>query len=277
MAPGRIERRFSENRSQNKKGLIVFVNAGDPDLDTTKRIIRLLDYNQTDVVELCVPFPNSFTDGEVILRSHERAIAGGVVLNDVLEMIADLRKTCKIPIVLLADFSHTVKPMGTENFLKACKDAQVDGTLIHCLPPLLLKAYHEMSFSLELEMILSLYPKTDQKKREEVYRIARGFIYLVSTYGKTGKSKSFSSDIVSHIEKIRSETSSPLAVGFGVKTSADLELLYNTGTDAVIIGSAVTLIIEENLENQEDMLHCINLFIQQLYFRYWFCRSSVKT
>jgi len=305
MEQGRLQKIFLANRKLKKKGLIVFVNAGDPDLCTTKQIIKILQYNKVDAVELCVPFPNSFTDGEVILRSHTRALAHNKTFYDVLGMIADLRTTCDIPIVLLADFSHTVRPIGLEEFIKACKWVGVDGTMIHCLPPLLADEYSSLSSEWDLETIFSLYPKTSPEKRREIYNKTRGFIYLVTTYGKTGKSKKLSNEVLSFLQTVREETSLPLAVGFGIKTNEHVKQLYHAGTDAVIIGSAITSIIETNLDTMEraahlgmfspylqlksrernnifkagavdDMLNDINLFIQDLYFRYWF-NSGVNT
>lgn len=264
MQKTRLERLFLSNRRCDKKGLIVFVNAGDPDIDVTKQIIKVLDYNNVDAVELCVPFPNSFTDGEIILRSHSRALKNNISLDNVLEMVTSLRKKCKIPIVLLADYSHTVKPIGLEPFLYACKQAQLDGTLVHCLPPLLLEKYQSLSNSIGLDPIYSLYPKSNVEKRQKIFKIAHGFIYLVTTYGRTGKSKTTSNEIVNYIKTIRAETTHPLAVGFGIKTANDLKVMYKLGADAVIVGSAITSVIEQNLENQKEMMHALTSFVQNL-------------
>ncbi len=270
MQKNRIENLFLANRDVGKKGLIVFVNAGDPDLDATRQIIKVLDYNRVDVVELCVPFPNSFTDGEIILRSHQRALENDTSFYDVLGMVGELRKECNIPIVLLADYSYTVKPLGMNSFLNACKKSRIDGTLVHCLPPLLLEKYQSLSSSIGLETIFSLYPKSTTEKREKVYEETQGFIYLVTTYGKTGRTIVNDNDIISYIERVRSETSQPLAVGFGIQTADDLNVIYQSGADAVVIGSAVSSIIAQNSINHEQILHSVNSFLQNLYFRHWF-------
>jgi tryptophan synthase alpha chain len=260
----RLEKLLTTNRSRKKKGLIVFVNSGDPDLSATHRIIGLLEKNDVDAVELCVPFPNSFTDGEIILRSHQRALRNNVSLDDVLTMVAETRRTCKVPIVLLADYSHSVKPIGIEAFLTACRKAHVDGTLVHCLPPLLASAYHHQSKIMGLAAVSSLYPNSSEATRHKVYDTASGFIYLVTTYGRTGGNQWHSNTVVAYLKRVRAETTLPLAVGFGIRTRQDLDLLYEVGMDAGIIGSAITAIIEQYRENHSEMLRQINSFLQSI-------------
>jgi tryptophan synthase alpha chain len=260
----RLEKLLTVNRSRKKKGLIVFINSGDPDLNATRRIIGILEKNNVDAVELCVPFPNSFTDGQVILRSHQRALRNNVSLDDVLAMVAETRRTCKIPIVLLADYSHSVKPIGMEAFLTACRKVHIDGTLIHCLPPLLAGAYHQQSKMMGLAAVSSLYPNSSEATRRKVYASASGFIYLVTTYGRTGGNQWQSSAVVAYLKRVRAETTLPLAVGFGIRTRQDLDALYQAGMDAGIIGSAITAIIEQHLESRSEIFHRINLFLQSI-------------
>lgn len=262
--PGKIESAFLDNRAQGRKSLAAFINTGDPDLETSKNIIRVLERSGADVVELGVPFPHSFTDGEVILRSHERALKKGIRLEHALETVESLRSYSKIPILLMAEFGHSVRPYGLKTFLSLCNGAGVDGVLVHCLPPYLLQEYCELAADYSLDTIFSLYPKTPIKTREGIYRIAKGFIYLVTYYGKTGGGKLISETTLSYLSKVRQETSLPLAAGFGVKTPADLEMIYRTGIDGGIIGSAFVSLIEKNINDRDAMLNDIGTFCDSL-------------
>lgn len=261
---GSIEKRLLNNRQSGNNSFIAFLNAGDPDLYATRELIELLERCRVDVIELCVPFPDSCTDGDTILRSHDRALKNRVTLDAVLEMVQDVRKRCLIPIVLMADFGHTVKPCGLQKYLQRCKQARVDGTLLHCLPPAMVAEYSDVSSHLELENIFSLYPITKEAKRKSIYAMANGFIYLVSQYGKTGSGNNLSESFLSYLEKVRKETTLPLAVGFGVKSNADVNKVVGVGADGVIIGSKLVEIIEANMHDQTKMHFDIHALFHQL-------------
>lgn len=250
---GVIEKHFLNNRRMGKKGLIAYLNAGDPDISTTRDLIELLESCGVDVIELSVPFPNSCTDGDTILRSHDRALKKGVTLDSVLEMVRDYRKTSAMPIVLMADFGHTIKPCGLQAYLRRCKEAGIDGVLLHCLPPSLVPEYIGAAAHLELENIFSLYPITPEAKRRSVYAAANGFIYLVSQYGKTGHTAHFTDDLLTYVKTVRKETEIPLAVGFGVKNEADVKKILKAGADGAIIGSRLVEVIEANIYDKARM------------------------
>ena len=259
-----IKKRLLKNRMIRKRGLIIYVNGGDPDIETTREIILFLAKHHVDIIELGVPFPNSITDGPQILRSHERALKQGVEFEGVIEMVKDIRKECDIPLVLLADYSHTVKSRGIDYFLSSCKCAGVNGTLIHCLPPLLVNEYVDLAKHHNVETVFSLYPSTNEKKRETVYQISSGFIYIVSYYGRTGSSSGITEETVSFLKKIRSETDLPLAVGFGIKNANDLDLIYSANMDAAIIGSPIVNITEMNLSDRENLFRELKNYLSEL-------------
>lgn len=257
-----IRNRLLTNRGKNKKGLITYVNAGDPSLHVTEGIIGALAQKNVDVIELGVPFPDSFTDGKVILKSHERALNQRVDLENVLSLVEKVRESCTVPIVILAEYSHTVKPLGLTIFLEKCKNVGVDGILLHSLPPLLVRQYWDTAHILGLESIFSLYPNTTKEKRMEVYDLAMGFIYVVSYYGKTGKS--LSKDNLDFVKKLRIETDMPLAVGFGVKSKRDVEIIHDSGADAAIIGTSIMAIVDQFNDDPKKLIQGINEYIDSL-------------
>jgi tryptophan synthase alpha chain len=236
-----------DSRQKGKTELIFFVNAGDPNLDVTYEMLKVLAREHVVAVELCVPFPKSLTDGPLIKESHKRALANGVDFDKVLHLAEKAHQELGLSVVLLADYNHTVQPLGIEKLLERCVTAGVSATLIHCLPSPLRKAYVECSEQLGLGRIMSFFMGSDEHTRYAAYREALGFIYVVSRFGRTGNQVSFDEDILKQLAAIRSETSKPLAVGFGVKTKEDVMALATNGADAVIIGSATTAVVNRNL------------------------------
>ena len=259
-----LEQAFLLSRHKSKTELIFFVNAGDPSLEITFDILRVLASHQVVTVELCVPFPNSLTDGPLIKESHQRALANGVDLAAVLELVGRAQKELALNLVILADYSHTVKPLGITNFLNLCLNAGAVGTLIHCLPPLERKYYVNESRKLGLGRIMSFFAGSEQPIRELAYQDTQGFIYVVSRFGKTGNKVCFDEDKLKQLKSLRTETDKPLAIGFGVKTANDISTLRQTGADAVIIGSAATAIVKDNLNAPAQIAPCFNNLVEEL-------------
>jgi tryptophan synthase alpha chain len=247
MPGNKLENRMIDSRQKGKAELIFFVNAGDPDLETSYEILKVIATQGFVSVELCVPFPKSLTDGPLIIASHNRALNNGVDFCKVLALAGKAHKELGLSVVILADYAHTVKPMGIEQCLERCVAAGASATLIHCLPPLLRKRYVQHSERLGLGRIMSFFMGSDDDTRHAAYRETLGFIYIVSRFGRTGNRVSFDSDVLEQLRSIRAETNKPLAVGFGVKTKEDVKSLLANGADAVIIGSAATAIVEQNL------------------------------
>lgn len=241
------------SRQQGKTELIFFVNAGDPNLEVSYQMLEVLARLGVAAVELCVPFPKSLTDGPLIRASHKRALNNRVDLDTVLDLARKARKELGLSIVILADYSHTVQPLGITNFLECCAARGADATLVHCLPPLLRKAYVKHSEQIGLGRIMSFFVGSDENTRIAAYRESLGYIYVVSRFGRTGNRVRFDTEVFDQLTAIRSETDKPLAVGFGVKSPEDVEALRSCGADAVIIGSAATLVVERNLSTPEQI------------------------
>jgi tryptophan synthase alpha chain len=257
-----IESLLYKNRKIGKKGLIAFVNAGDPSIHITKEILYVLKESGVDVVELCVPFENSFTDGEIIQRSHIRAIESKTTLLKVLELVRWSNENIGIPIVLLADYSYTIKPITIEYFLKCCKDYGVCANLLHGIPPRIKQSYIDISHKTGIETILSIYLESDKEIRKMTYCNAQGFIYIVSKYGRSGSKVKFDKDMTLKLGKLRNETTLPLAVGFGIKTKKQMDIVYRAGIDACIVGSSIVNLIEENIYQPTNIAKAIEKYIK---------------
>ena len=259
-----LEQSFIRSRNKVKTELIFFVNAGDPTLDVTFEMLRVLAQHKVATVELCIPFPNSLTDGPLIKESHQRALANGVDLYSVMELVRRARDELALNIVVLADYTHTVKPIGLADFLHLCLTAGASGTLIHCLPALQRKQYVAESTKLGLGRIMSFFAGSHQAIRDLAYQDAEGFIYVVSQFGKTGNRVVFDNDKLDQLKSLRAETDKPLAIGFGVKTANDISTLRQTGADAVIIGSAATAVVKNNLHAPDQIAPCFNDLVEEL-------------
>lgn len=263
---GRINDLYVKNRNARFRSISVYLNSGDPDIATTLKLIKLCEQKQVDVIELGVPFANSFTDGDSLRRSHDRALQNKVMLEDVLALVEELRSESQIPVVVLADFSHTVKARGLASVIEQVKNADADGILLHGLPPLYIKDYVRISADVGIDPIFSLYPNSSQQTVLQTLQNAKGFVYLVSQYGRTGNAVDFRSDTLRNFySQLRKQTDIPLMAGFGIKTINDIETLFSSSElDGVIIGSAITAIIEQSLSCETEMLTKIARYLDTL-------------
>lgn len=252
----RIEKKLIANREQGRRSLTIYLNCGDPDIETTASLIELCARHGVDVIELGVPFAHSFTDGEVVLRSHERALRNDVTLEKTLQLVGRVRNSTDIPIVLLADFSFTIKPVGIQNTVAACELHGVDGLLLHGLPPLFTEEYLACIQPSPVDPIFSLYPNSSPAVIARTLTNSRGFIYMVSTYGRTGAPIDFSSAGINHFyQSVRQATALPLMAGFGIKSVQDMQTIFsNSDIDGVIMGSAISRIIEASLQTPHKIL-----------------------
>ncbi|MCY7296466.1 tryptophan synthase subunit alpha [Alteromonas sp. a30] len=261
-----LEQRLRHNREQKQRNLTVFLNAGDPGLDTTIALLKTCGESGVDVVELGVPFANSFTDGATLIRSHERAIANDVDFETVIDMLKKHRHECKSAIVLLVDFSYTVKSRGVAFIVEQAALAGADGILMHGLPPLYVDDYIKQTQAHNIAPIFSLYPQTNSERMKQTLAQAQGFVYLVSMYGRTGSAIDFHDlKIRQFYHKVRQATSVPLMAGFGVKNVEDISKIFtNSELDGVIMGSQIANIIEENLDNTSNISDAVQSYVNAL-------------
>lgn len=247
-------------KATEARTLCPLLMAGDPTLDVTRQILRSCVDLGVGMVELCVPFENAFTDGETLIKAHKRALAHGATLEAVIDMASEF--TDRIKIVLLADSSHTLRPYGFDTVCKMARDAGFAGILPHGLPPAMTERFHAAASDC-IPTVGTIYANATPDTRRRVLGKASAFIYLVSAYGRSGGASTVG-DLSSQIDALRSKTDLPIAIGFGLKTKLDVRRAFESGCDMAIVGSAVSGVIEQAIDEGKDPAAAAACFIGEL-------------
>ncbi|MBC2715438.1 MAG: tryptophan synthase subunit alpha [Desulfobacteraceae bacterium] len=245
----RLKNLFETLKKNNDRALVGFVTAGDPNIDTSLKIISAMCENGMDILELGVPFSDPSADGPVIQRSSSRALEHNVSLKTVMEMIREIRKITSIPIIIFS-YYNPIMAYGIENFQPDAIEAGADGLLVVDLPleesPELTSVWKDTDFSL----INLVAPTTPKQRMAKIASASSGFLYLVSKTGVTGSDGLDTSEIASQMSILHSVTDLPVCVGFGISTTDDVAAVASMA-DGVVIGSAFERLIEENIDNPE--------------------------
>jgi tryptophan synthase alpha chain len=247
-------------------GLAVFLNAGDPPLDELADVITMLDESRVDCLELAVPFPASFTDGPTVRRSAKRALARHTGPAEVLGLVERVRPNLKhLRIAVIADWSHSVRPVGMAEFLRRTHASGVDGLLLHGLPATQRSTFYELAHAARVPVVATCYPDSDPAVLAESARNATAYLYLVAHYGRSGTPSADGFQRVRPVlTALRANTTAPIAVGFGVRGRAEIETLRDLGADAVIIGSAAVARVEQATANSDDVVADLAGFVAEL-------------
>lgn len=245
----RITDTFSALKARNRKALVTFIVAGDPDASTSLEILKSLPGAGADVIELGMPFTDPVADGPTIQAGGLRALAAGMTLSKTLDMVKAFREgNATTPIVLMG-YYNPVYAYGTEKFTKDAAAAGVDGLIVVDLPPEEEAELHIPAQKAGLDLVRLITPTTTPERLETIIRNASGFLYYVSVAGITG-SKSASPDTVkAHLDQVRTKTNLPIAVGFGIRTPDDAKAMSIAG-DGVVVGSRFVDIVEKSPANQ---------------------------
>jgi tryptophan synthase alpha chain len=242
----RIDRRFAALRREGRAALVTFVTAGDPDAETSKKILFGLPHSGADVIELGMPFSDPMADGPAIQASSLRALKGGQTMRKTLGLVREFRdRDEETPIVLMGYF-NPIYVYPTETFIDDAKSAGVDGLIVVDVPP---EADDELcvpALRRGLNFIRLATPTTDSKRLPTVLANTSGFVYYVSITGITGAAAPDIEAVHARVSRIRRATSLPVAVGFGVKTPEQAKAIAN-GADGVVVGSALVTAIQRSL------------------------------
>jgi tryptophan synthase alpha chain len=267
MKKSRLTRRFDKLRTAGRGGLVTFVTAGDPDLDTSAELLRQLPSVGADVIELGMPFSDPMADGPAIQTSSQRALATGMTLPKTLAMVGTFRKDDKETPVILMGYFNPIYQYGSQNFVDDAVTAGVDGLIIVDLPPEEDDELCHPAMTAGLHWIRLVTPTTDERRMPTVLRNTSGFVYYVSIAGITG-TRSASADVIrSAVRRLSQHTDLPVAVGFGIQTPEQVEEVV-TDADAAVVGSALVREIEQNLDAEgnatEDLVNHVLERVQTL-------------
>jgi len=253
--------RITESFARSERGLIPFITAGDPDLRTTRDLLIELGQAGSTVIELGVPFSDPMADGPVIQRASERALKHSLGIGPILEVVAEVRLEIDTPIILFSYFNPLLQ-YGVERLSREAKAAGVDGILVTDLTPEESADVASSFHANDLDMIFLIAPTSTDARLELVANHASGFIYAVSRRGVTGQQQKVSLEAMRLVERVRRFSELPVAVGFGISTSDQVEQTWRYA-DAAVVGSAIVAEIER-LEGSPDLVSQVGKFVRSL-------------
>jgi len=243
----RIDTCFAALKAESRPALVTFITAGDPDYETSLKIMQALPGAGSDVIELGMPFSDPMADGPAIQLAGQRALKGGQTMIKTLEMVRAFRKgDDKTPIVLMG-YYKPIYIYGNDRFLKDAREAGVDGLIIVDLPPEEDEELCIPAVKAGLNFIRLAAPTTDDKRLPRELQNTSGFVYYVSITGITGSATPEPDKVAAMVARIKAKTDLPVAVGFGVKTAEQARAIGSAG-DGVVVGSAIVSAIAGSLD-----------------------------
>lgn len=231
----RIEEAF-----QKHKAFVAFITVGDPDLETTERVVHAAVENGADLIELGIPFSDPTAEGPVIMEADEVALKSGTTTDKVFELTKKLRETITVPMVYMT-YANVVFSYGCEKFAQKAADAGIDGLILPDVPYEEKEEFTEVFDRYGLDLISMIAP-TSEDRIAMIAKEAKGFIYMVSSLGVTGTRSEITTDISAMTDLVKKNSDVPCAVGFGISTPEQAAGMAEL-SDGAIVGSAIIKII----------------------------------
>jgi tryptophan synthase alpha chain len=250
----RIQSAFERLAGEGRKALIPFITAGDPDVALTLPLMHTLVEAGADVIELGVPFSDPMADGPTIQRASERALAKGMSLRKVLEVVVAFRATNQSTPVVLMGYANPIEAMGLEKFAAAAAQAGVDGVLVVDYPPEEAATFGAAMKAQGMDPIFLLAPTSTAARIEQVAEVASGYVYYVSLAGVTGSGALNVDAVAERLPLIREKTGLPVGVGFGIRDASTAARIAAIA-DAVVVGSRII----EEIEKSTAETACANV------------------
>jgi len=257
----RIPQTFQRLQANGKKALIPFITAGDPDASLTVPLMQSLVQAGADIIELGVPFSDPMADGPIIQRASERALAKGMSLTKVLQLVAEFRAAdAQTPVVLMG-YANPIEAMGVQAFAEAASGVGVDGVLVVDYPPEEAKEFGKKMQQSGIDPIFLLAPTSTPERIRQVGEVASGYVYYVSLKGVTGSGALDIDEVARRIPQIRQHTGLPVGVGFGIRDAATAGKIAQVA-DAVVVGSRIIEEIEKS--SPENVCERVRLLVSGL-------------
>jgi tryptophan synthase alpha chain len=234
----RIDGAFAALRARGRKALIPYITAGDPHADTTPQIMTAMVAAGADLIELGVPFSDPMADGPVVQKASERALARGIGLARVLEIVREFRALDRETPVVLMGYANPIERYGVERFVAAARDAGVDGILVVDYPPEECIEFAAQLRRAAIDPIFLIAPTSSDARIASVAEAAAGYVYHVSLKGVTGAGNFDIDAVKDMIPRIKAHVRLPVGVGFGIRDAATARAVADVA-DAVVIGSAL--------------------------------------
>jgi tryptophan synthase alpha chain len=258
---GRIDDRFAALRARDERALVVFLSAGDPDLDATEALVLTMAEAGADIIEIGVPFSDPVADGPKIQASSERGLRSGATLRRILGRVERLRPKIEQPLVLMG-YANPFLAMGAERFAEAGRDVGVDGIIVPDLPPEEGEDFFRATQAAGIDGILLAAPTTPEERMKLLAERTRGFLYYVSVSGVTGARDDVSTSVNAGVELARRYSKLPVCVGFGISTPEQAREIGSVA-DGVVVGSAIVDRIEA-ASSTEEAVDSVAKFVSEL-------------
>jgi len=254
---------FQRVKSKNEGAFIPFIVAGDPDFETALEIVKAYVENGADALEIGFAFSDPVADGPTVQEANIRAFKAGITTKKAFEFIKKVREFTSIPIGILVYYNLIYK-MGIDKFYKTAAYNGVNAILAADLPLEEAQDVVNASEKYGIEQIFMVAQSTSNERLEKISRFCSGFLYVVAVMGVTGARKDLELGTVQLIERVKSHSTLPVVVGFGISKSEHVKNVINSGSDGVIVASALINIITENLKDEKVMLDEISAFCRDL-------------
>ena len=243
----RLTKKLKELKAENKKALVAYLVAGDPDIESTLSLMKLFIESGVDIIEIGVPFTDPIAEGPIIQKAHDRALQKNVSLSLIFNMIKDFRiEDNKTPIVLMGYLNTFI---SHKDLIKNNEENSIDSILVVDIPGEVNLADYGLESS-NVNTISLISPTTKENRIKSIAQNSSGFVYYVTLRGVTGSSNLNIDEISKNIEEIKKYASVPTLAGFGIKSPEDAKLLAKC-SDGVIIGSSIVKMIEESSDSRE--------------------------
>jgi tryptophan synthase alpha chain len=257
----RIGEKFDVLLKSGAKALIPYITFGEPDIKTTQKVVKEMERNGADIIELGVPFSDPLADGTNIQKASKRALQRGVDLSSILRASEEIRKDSSIPLVLMS-YYNPISRYGIGRFVDHATGAGVDGLIVPDLPPEEAGELLEISKSRDFDLIFLVAPTSTAERIRLVNQFTSGFIYCVSLTGVTGARRGIDEGLSDFIRTVRAHSSKPLAVGFGISTPEQARKVVQFA-DGVIVGSAIVDILAKTLD-KKAAVDGVGAFVREL-------------